>query len=73
MVPLNVPGGPREVELAIGSDIARLLGVSRQRVNQLAGRPGFPRPIGYLGRSAVWRRRDIEAWAVRIRRPLADP
>lgn len=50
-------------ELVIAVDIAKRLGISPQRVNVLAASPGFPQPIGKLGRSAVWRWATIECWA----------
>jgi hypothetical protein len=50
-------------ELVIAVDIATRLGMSPQRVNVLASGPGFPRPLGKLGRSAVWRWSSIERWA----------
>jgi hypothetical protein len=50
-------------ELVIAVDIARRLGVSPQRVNVLASGPGFPNPLGKLGRSAVWRWSSVERWA----------
>ena len=37
-------------------------GVSRQRVNQLYSRDGFPRPVADLGQGKVWRAEDVEAW-----------
>ena len=50
-------------ELVIAVEIARRLAISPQRVNVLAGGPGFPKPLGKLGRSAVWRWSSIERWA----------
>jgi hypothetical protein len=50
-------------ELVIAADIARRLGISPQRVNVLAVGPGFPRPLGKLGRSSVWRWSMVERWA----------
>lgn len=51
-------------ELLGASDVARLLGVSRQRVYQLLEeRADFPRPAAALARGSVWRRHDVEAWA----------
>lgn len=44
-------------------EIAALLGVSRQRVHQLAARKDFPKPLAVLHAGKVWRRRDVEAWA----------
>lgn len=72
MTPLRVGRGPghRPVELLTATDVGRLLGVSRQRVSQLAATPGFPEPIGTLGRSRIWRRPDIERWAATTDRPI---
>ena len=50
-------------ELVIAVDIARRLGISPQRVHVIAGNPGFPEPIGKLGRSSVWRWSNVERWA----------
>jgi predicted DNA-binding transcriptional regulator AlpA len=47
--------GAREIEL--------MLGVSRQRVQQLVKHRDFPRPMDRLAMGAVWRRRDVEKWA----------
>ncbi|MDQ3379944.1 MAG: DNA-binding protein [Actinomycetota bacterium] len=52
-----------ETELVIAVDIARRLAISSQRVNVLASSPSFPRPLGKLGRSAVWRWSTVERWA----------
>lgn len=60
-------GGAMQVdsrtELVIAVDIARRLGISPQRVNVLASGSGFPKPLGKLGRSAVWRWSSVERWA----------
>jgi predicted DNA-binding transcriptional regulator AlpA len=50
-------------ELVVAADIAERLGLSRARVSVLAGSPGFPRPVGRLGRSLVWRWSTVERWA----------
>jgi predicted DNA-binding transcriptional regulator AlpA len=50
-------------ELVIATDIAKRLGISAQRVYVLASGPGFPKPLGMLGRSAVWRWSTVERWA----------
>lgn len=50
-------------DLVIAADIARRLGISPQRVNVLANGPGFPKPLGKLGRSSVWRWSSVERWA----------
>lgn len=51
------------IELVIAVDIAKRLGISPQRVHVIASNPGFPPPIGKLGRSAVWRWSAVERWA----------
>lgn len=50
-------------ELVVAADIAERLGLSRARVSVLVSSPGFPRPIGQLGRSSVWRWSTVERWA----------
>jgi predicted DNA-binding transcriptional regulator AlpA len=47
------------------SQIAELLGLTRQRVHQIAGLdPTFPKPAADLGAGRrVWRRADVEKWA----------
>jgi len=73
----------RELERPIEQDpylgvteVARLLGVSRQRVSELRGRPGFPEPVAELASGPIWRgwqlRRFLEEWPRRPGRPRAD-
>jgi predicted DNA-binding transcriptional regulator AlpA len=50
-------------ELVVAADVAERLGISRARVSVLASRSDFPRPIGRLGRSDVWRWASVERWA----------
>jgi predicted DNA-binding transcriptional regulator AlpA len=50
-------------ELVIAVDIAKRLRISPQRVNVLASGASFPKPVGKLGRSFVWRWSSIERWA----------
>lgn len=45
------------------TEIATLLGVSRQRAGQLAAAEGFPVPAARLAAGPVWERVDVEAWA----------
>jgi predicted DNA-binding transcriptional regulator AlpA len=48
----------------VGSaEIAQLLGVSRQRVQQLIASPDFPAPDAVLAMGKVWLRADVIAWA----------
>lgn len=50
-------------ELAGVAEIAELLGVTRQRVHQLAKTPGFPKPLAELSAGAIWDRAEVENWA----------
>lgn len=50
-----IPVGPGE--------IAEMVGLSRQRVDQLSRQVGFPAPWAELLTGRVWRDTDIEAWA----------
>jgi predicted DNA-binding transcriptional regulator AlpA len=50
-------------EFVIATDITTRLGVTSQRINVLASSPGFPKPLGKLGRSSVWRWSSVERWA----------
>jgi len=43
-------------------EIRDMLGVSRQRVYQLATRSDFPKPIAELAQGKVWVLADIQAW-----------
>jgi prophage regulatory protein len=46
-------------------EVAELLGVSRQRADQLARYTGFPKPVAELKAGRIWRRTDIEKWKER--------
>jgi hypothetical protein len=52
-----------ELDLVGATDIAAMLGITRQRVNQLVVLAGFPTPVGQLRRTRIWKREDVEAWA----------
>lgn len=50
-------------ELLSGAEVAEKLGVSRQRVQQLASMPGrFPEPVKDFGTVSVWRWGDVQDW-----------
>lgn len=51
-----------ETELMGAAEIARLLGVSRQRVQQLVNTPGFPEPAAVLQMGKVWHGEQVRAW-----------
>lgn len=59
-------------ELVIATDVAKRLGISAQRVYVLASGPSFPKPLGMLGRSAVWRWGSVERWARETGRLTVD-
>jgi predicted DNA-binding transcriptional regulator AlpA len=51
------------------SEVANLLGVSRQRVYQLKTTyPTFPKPIVQLARGALWSGIEVDRWARQWRR-----
>lgn len=52
-----------EPRLTGATEIGRMLGISRQRVQQLAAEPGFPEPAAVLAMGKVWREGDVIAWA----------
>lgn len=71
MLPLYVvnPYGEAMSHHLMGvAEIAQLLGVSRQRVTQLAKAEGFPRPVASLAAGPVWESADVEAWGRRVGR-----
>jgi prophage regulatory protein len=52
------------LDLVGAAEIATMLGISKQRVNQLvAENPSFPAPVAELTAGRIWRREDIEQWA----------
>lgn len=51
------------------AEVAAHLGVSRQRVLQLAAQDGFPAPFAVLSMGKVWRAQDIRNWAERRQGP----
>lgn len=56
-------------EVMGAAEIGRLLGVSRQRVQQLVKAPGFPEPVAVLDMGKVWLAEDVRTWTdVRQRR-----
>lgn len=53
------------------AEIARFLGVSRQRVQQLSQTSDFPKPVARLSAGTIWERQDVVRWA-RAHDRLAD-
>lgn len=44
-------------------EIERMLGVNRQRVQQIVNSKGFPDPVLTLAMGKVWLAADVEQWA----------
>ena len=54
------------------TEIAALLGISRQRVHQIMQQdPDFPQPAATISAGGVWEREAIEAWAKRVGREIS--
>ena len=68
----NDGGFSGPLDLVSTAEIARLLGLSRQRVQQLTRTPGFPTPAARLNMGSVWHTEDIHGWATATGRPLRD-
>lgn len=50
-------------ELMSMTEIRELLGVVRQRAHEIARYPGFPQPIGKVGRLNIWDGTAVRRWA----------
>ncbi|HMJ75484.1 MAG TPA: hypothetical protein VK507_05900 [Iamia sp.] len=59
-----------QLDLMGTTEIAKLLGVSRQRADQLSRTDGFPDPVAEIAAGRIWLRADVEAWARESGRPL---
>lgn len=57
-------------EIVGATEIAEMLGVSRQRVQQLAATPAFPAPVAQLKIGKIWLLADVERWAETTGRSL---
>jgi predicted DNA-binding transcriptional regulator AlpA len=51
------------VEIVSGAEIGRRLGVSREAVRLWRQRPGFPEPVGKVGRAIAWNWEEVRRWA----------
>jgi predicted DNA-binding transcriptional regulator AlpA len=49
-------------------EIAGILGVTHQRSGVIVNGSDFPGPVGQEGRSRLWDRREVTAWAKSWRR-----
>jgi prophage regulatory protein len=50
------------------TEIATLLGVSRQYADRLVRQADFPAPEAVITAGRIWKRSDIEAWAREVGR-----
>lgn len=64
---------PNYPDLCGITELARMIGVTRQRASALAASPGFPRPLAVLASGPVWPKawvqRFVDAWPRRAGRP----
>src|ERR1043165_5762949 len=62
------------VEDVIGAaEIGKMLGVSRQRVQQIVTRADFPTPAKVLAMGKIWLTGDVEKWVREHRTALTEP
>lgn len=54
-------------------EIQKRLGVSSQRVNQIATKESFPRPVAVLAAGRIWLSEDIERWIAKYRATVDQP
>ncbi len=54
------------------TEIAEMLGVSPQRVDQLAATDAFPDPVAEIAAGRIWKRADIEKWARATGREIGE-
>ena len=49
------------------TEVAKRLGVSRQRVHQLRSAPDFPEAVAMLAAGPIWESKDVEDWVAEHR------
>lgn len=55
------------MKLAGITEVAEILGVSKQRAHQITSSADFPKPADRLAAGPVWRREVVEQWKERNR------
>lgn len=55
------------------TEVAEMLGVSKQRISMLSQREDFPRPLEQLASGPVWRARDLSTFSAGWRRKPGRP
>jgi hypothetical protein len=59
----------QDLDLVGIAEIAEMIGVTRQRVDQLSRNdPDFPEPVAELHAGRIWTRHDVLQWAQRAGR-----
>jgi len=58
-------------DLVTSTEAAEIVGVSRQRFNDLARRAGFPPAFGRIGKAMVYSRSAVQRWADARRESVA--
>jgi hypothetical protein len=61
------------MELGGVTEVAAVLGVSKQRVAAIRSRPNFPQPEARLAQGPVWDLAKVRRWAVNSRQPRGRP
>ncbi len=61
------------MELGGVTEVAIALGMSKQRVAAMRGRPSFPRPEAQLAQGPVWDLEKVRRWASSSRQPRGRP
>ena len=52
-----------QIDLVAAGDIAEMIGISLQRIDQLARAGKMPEPVAIVSSGRVWLRSEIEQWA----------
>lgn len=51
------------------ADLAHRWGVTRARAHEITRQPGFPEPLIYVGKSALYLGDEADAWRAQVRPP----
>jgi predicted DNA-binding transcriptional regulator AlpA len=62
----------KPLDLVGASEIKKMMGVSRQRVQQLASSSDFPTPAASLDGGRIWLRSEVQEWIDLNRSSLAE-
>lgn len=57
--------GHLKIALMGTTEISKLIGVSRQRTDQLSREKGFPEPVCMLSCGRIWYEPEVRAWAIK--------